>query len=479
MTSADFSTVLPEFLLALYAMAALLFGVWTGKDKAAPILLWATIGVMLLLGLWIGAGGTGTRAAFGGLFIDDAYARFVKVVALFSAAAVMAMSADYMQRRNLLRFEFPVLVALAVVGMMMMVSAGDLMALYLGLELMSLSLYVVAALRRDSARSSEAGLKYFVLGSLSSGILLYGASLTYGFAGTTSFAGILTVVQNGHLPIGVLFGMVFMISGLAFKVSAVPFHMWTPDVYEGSPTPVTAFFATAPKIAAMALIGRLLFDAFGQVTADWGQVIALIALASMFLGAIAGIVQTDIKRLMAYSSISHMGFALLGLLAGTAAGVQATLLYMTIYVATNIGAFAFILSMERDGQPVTRLTALNGYARYQPVRAWAVLVLFFSLAGVPPMLGFFAKLAVIKAALTGGYVWVAGLGILASVIAAYYYLRIIYYMYFAEESDTLDNRMPVVQLGLLMLVALVTLAGAVNLFGLEGATATAAASLVQ
>ncbi|HEY0276273.1 MAG TPA: NADH-quinone oxidoreductase subunit NuoN, partial [Paenirhodobacter sp.] len=451
----------------------------TGKDKAASALLWVTVGVMLVLGLWIGAGGAGARTAFGGLFIDDAYARFVKVVALFSAAAVMAMSADYMQRRGLLRFEFPVLVALAVVGMMMMVSAGDLMSLYLGLELMSLSLYVVAALRRDSARSSEAGLKYFVLGSLSSGILLYGASLTYGFAGTTSFAGIITVVRDGHLPTGVLFGMVFMISGLAFKVSAVPFHMWTPDVYEGSPTPVTAFFATAPKVAAMALIGRLLFDAFGQVTGDWGQVIALIALASIFLGAVAGIVQTDIKRLMAYSSISHMGFALLGLLAGTAAGVEATLLYMTIYVGTNVGVFAFILSMERDGQPITRLTALNQYARYQPIRAWAVLVLFFSLAGVPPTLGFVAKLSVIRAALTGGYVWVAVLGILASVIAAYYYLRIVYYMYFAEDGEELDGRMPLVQYGLLMLAAVLTLVGVVNLFGLEGVISRAATSLVQ
>ncbi|RWR13331.1 NADH-quinone oxidoreductase subunit NuoN [Paenirhodobacter populi] len=479
MTSADFSTVLPEFLLAVYAMAALLYGVWAGKDKTAATLLWVTVGVMLLLGLWVGAGGSGSRTAFGGLFIDDAYARFTKVLALFSAAAVMAMSADYMQRRNLLRFEFPVLVALAVVGMMMMVSAGDLMSLYLGLELMSLSLYIVAALRRDSARSSEAGLKYFVLGSLSSGLLLYGASLTYGFAGTTSFAGIITVVQDGHLPLGVLFGMVFMISGLAFKVSAVPFHMWTPDVYEGSPTPVTAFFATAPKAAAMALIGRLLFDAFGQVTGDWGQVIALIALASMFLGAIAGVVQTDIKRLMAYSSITHMGFALLGLLAGTAAGVEATLIYMTIYVATNVGVFAFILSMERDGQPVTNLTALNQYAQAQPVRAWAVLVLFFSLAGVPPMVGFFGKLTVIRAALSGGYVWVAALGILASVIAAYYYLRIVYYMYFSEEAETLDSRMPLVQFGLLMLAAVLTLAGAINLFGLEGAAASAAASLVQ
>lgn len=478
MTSADFSTVLPEFVLAIYAMAALLFGVWTGKDKMSGPILWTTVAVLLVVGLWVGAGG-GARTAFDGLFIDDAFARFSKVLALVSSAAVLAMSADYMQRRGLLRFEFPILIVLAVIGMMMMVSAGDLMSLYLGLELMSLALYVVAALRRDSERSSEAGLKYFVLGSLSSGLLLYGASLTYGFAGTTNFGGIITVVKNGHLPVGVLFGLVFMIAGLAFKVSAVPFHMWTPDVYEGSPTPVTAFFATAPKVAAMALIARLMFDAFGNVTADWGQVIALVALLSMFLGAIAGIGQRNIKRLMAYSSITHMGFALLGLLAGTAAGVEAMLLYMTIYVVMNVGVFAFILSMERDGKPVTDLSALNMLSKTEPVKALALLVIFFSLAGVPPMLGFFAKFAVIRAALFAGYSWVAVLGVVASVIAAFYYLRVVYYMYFGSESEPLDSRMPMVQWLLLVASAIIMVAGAVNLFGIEGAAQAAAAALVH
>ncbi|MFT3689789.1 NADH-quinone oxidoreductase subunit NuoN [Paenirhodobacter sp.] len=478
MTSADFSTVLPEFVLAIYAMAALLFGVWTGKDKVAGPILWATVAVLLLVGLWIGTGG-GSRVAFGGLFIDDAFARFAKVLALVSSAAVLAMSSDYMQRRGLLRFEFPILIVLAVIGMMMMVSAGDLMALYLGLELMSLALYVVAALRRDSERSSEAGLKYFVLGSLSSGLLLYGASLTYGFAGTTNFAGIITVVKDGHLPVGVLFGLVFMIAGLAFKVSAVPFHMWTPDVYEGSPTPVTAFFATAPKVAAMGLIARLMFDAFGNVTGDWGQVIALIALLSMFLGAVAGIGQRNIKRLMAYSSIAHMGFALLGLLAGNAAGVEATLIYMTIYVVMNVGVFAFILSMERDGKPVTDITALNMLSKTEPVKALALLVIFFSLAGVPPMLGFFAKFAVIRSALFAGYSWVAVLGVVASVIAAFYYLRVVYYMYFGAESEPLDTRMPMVQWLLLVASAVIMVAGAVNLFGIEGAAQAAAAALVH
>lgn len=480
MNVSDFSTVLPEFLLAVYALGALLAGAYFGKDKIAGLLLWVTVAVMLVFGVWIGLGGTGSHEAFGGMFIDDAFARFAKVTVLIAGAAVLAMSADYMTRRGLMRFEYPILTVLATIGMMMMVSAGDLMALYMGLELMSLSLYVVAALRRDSERSSEAGLKYFVLGSLSSGLLLYGASITYGFAGTTNFAGIISVVTaDGHLPLGVLFGMVFMIAGLAFKVSAVPFHMWTPDVYEGSPTPVTAFFATAPKMAAMALIARLVHGAFGHVTGEWGQIIGLVAVASMFLGAIAGIGQRNIKRLMAYSSIAHMGFALMGLMAGNAAGVQAMLIYMTIYVVMNVGTFAFILSMERDGQPVTDIRSLGMLSKTEPVKALALLVLFFSLAGVPPMLGFFAKLAVVKAALFAGYPWVVVLSMFAAVIAAVYYLRIVYYIYFGEEGEALDSRMPAVQWALLVLAALAMVFGAVNLFGIEGVAQAAAASLVH
>ncbi len=479
MTSADFSTVLPEFLLALFAMIALLFGVWTGKDKVAGTVLWATVAVMVLLGAWIGLGDSGSRAAFGGMFIDDAFARFAKVTVLLSAAAVLAMSADYMTRQGLMRFEYPILVALAVVGMMMMVSSGDLMALYMGLELQSLALYVVASLRRDSAKSTEAGLKYFVLGALSSGILLYGASLTYGFAGTTGFAGIISVVKDGDLSLGLLFGLVFLLTGLAFKVSAVPFHMWTPDVYEGSPTPVTAFFATAPKVAAMALIARLAHDAFGTVPGQWGQILALLAVASMSLGAIAAIGQRNIKRLMAYSSIAHMGFALLGLAAGTEQGVQAMLIYMAVYVAMNIGTFAFILSMEKDGRPVTDISALNQYAKREPVKGLAMLVLLFSLAGVPPMLGFFAKFAVLMAAISAGYVWLAVIGVVTSVIGAFYYLRIVYFMYFGTEGDTLDSRMPIVQWVLLVGAAFVMLVGVVNLFGVEGAAAAAASALVR
>ncbi len=479
MIQADLNIILPEILLAVYAMLGLLAAVYTGKDKLAGLLTWVTAVVMVLLAALIGLSGQGTHVAFGGMFHDDAFARFAKVTILLSAAAVLVMSQDYMSRRNMLRFEYPVLVSLASVGMMMMVSAGDLMSLYMGLELQSLALYVVAAIRRDSVKSTEAGLKYFVLGALSSGLLLYGASLVYGYAGTTLFSGIIEAASNGHASLGLLFGLVFMISGLAFKVSAVPFHMWTPDVYEGSPTPVTAFFASAPKMAAMGLLARVLHDAFGGVTADWSQVIALLSLLSMFVGAVAAIGQRDIKRLMAYSSIAHMGYALMGLAAGTAFGVQALLIYMVIYVTMNVGTFAFILSLEKDGAPVTDINALNMYSKAEPGKALAMLVLLFSLAGVPPMLGFFGKFYVVKAAYDAGLAWLAVLGVIASVIGAFYYLRIVYYMYFGTEAEPLDKTRSPVLWGFLMASAAVMVLGIVNMFGIEGIAEAAAATLVN
>lgn len=480
MISADLNIILPEILLSVFAMAALVGAVYTSKDKLAPVLVWATSALFLALAFWIGATGEGTQLAFNGMFVNDGFARFAKVVILVSAAAVLLMSEGYMMRRGLLRFEYPLLVTLAVVGMMMMVSAGDLMALYMGLELQSLSLYVVASLRRDSAKSTEAGLKYFVLGALSSGLLLYGASLTYGYAGTTLFSGIIQTATEGEMPIGLLIGLVMLISGLAFKVSAVPFHMWTPDVYEGSPTPVTAFFATAPKVAAMALFARVMFDAFGNATADWGQVIALLSVLSMFLGSIAAIGQRDIKRLMAYSSIAHMGYALMGLAAGTELGVQAMLIYMAIYVTMNVGTFAFILSMERDGQPVTDIESLGMYSTKEPGKALAMLVLLFSLAGVPPLVGFFGKFYVLRAAYEGGLAWLAVAGVIASVIGAFYYLRIVFYMYFGEDrEDALDGGKSPVLWGFLMVSAVIMVAGVVNLFGIEGAAQAAAATLVN
>jgi len=479
MIQADLTIILPEILLALFAMLALLFGVYTGKDKMAPLLTWTTAGVLVLLAAWIGLNGGGNNVAFGGMFHDDAFARFAKVTILLSAAAVLLMSQDYMERRDLLRFEYPVLVALSVVGMMMMVSAGDLMALYMGLELQSLALYVIASLRRDSLKSTEAGLKYFILGALSSGLLLYGASLVYGYAGTTLFSGIITAAGDGQMSLGMLFGLVFVMSGLAFKVSAVPFHMWTPDVYEGSPTPVTAFFATAPKMAAMALFARVLHDAFGGATADWQQILALLSVLSMFLGAIAAIGQRNIKRLMAFSSIAHMGYALMGLAAGTVFGVQAMLVYMAIYVTMNVGTFAFILSLAKDGQPVTDIAALNMYAKREPGRALAMLILLFSLAGVPPLVGFFGKFYVLRAAYDAGLAWLAIAGVIASVIGAYYYLRIVYFMYFGEEGEELNGGKSPVLWAFLMASAGAMLFGVVNLFGIEGAAAAAAATLVN
>ncbi len=479
MTSADLNIVLPELTLSVFAMGALILAAYGGKDRMAHMLTWATAILMVVLAFLIGFNGQGARTAFGGMFIDDGFARFAKVMVLLSAAAILLMSAPYMEKRDLGRFEYPLLIALATVGMMMMVSAGDLMALYMGLELQSLALYVVAALRRDSVRSTEAGLKYFVLGALSSGLLLYGASLVYGFAGTTLFSGIIQTATEGQVSLGLLIGLVFLITGLAFKVSAVPFHMWTPDVYEGSPTPVTAFFATAPKVAAMAMFARVMFDAFGNVTDDWGQVVALLSVASMFLGAIAAIGQRNIKRLMAYSSISHMGFALMGLAAGTVGGVQAMLVYMAIYVAMNIGTFAFILSMERDGQPVTDIDALNLMSKSEPLKALAMMILLFSLAGVPPLVGFFGKFYVLQAAVRADMAWLAVAGVIASVIGAFYYLRIVYYMYFGEEGDGIDGTMEPVAWVMLVGAAAVMVLGVVNLFGVEGAAAAAAAALVN
>ena len=481
MISADLNIILPEIVLAVFAMLGLLGAVYTGKDKTAGLLVWLTAGLMVLLAGWVAMSGDGTtNIAFAGMFVDDGFARFAKVAILLSAAVVLVMSKGYMTMRGLLRFEYPMLVCLAVVGMMMMVSAGDLMALYMGLELQSLALYVVASLRRDSVKSTEAGLKYFVLGALSSGLLLYGASLVYGYAGTTLFAGIITTAQTGGTSLGLLFGLVFLISGMAFKVSAVPFHMWTPDVYEGAPTPIAAFFATAPKVAAMALFARVLHDAFGQIVSDWSQIVALLSLLSMFLGGVAAIGQTNIKRLMAFSSIAHMGYALMGLAAGTAFGVQAMLVYMAIYVTMNLGTFAFILLMQKDGAPVTDITSLHMYAKAAPGRALAMLVLLFSLAGVPPMLGFFAKFYVLRAAYDAGLTWLAVAGVIASVIGAYYYLRIVFYMYFGEErSETLDNKNGGVLTVVLMASALIMVVGVVNMFGVESMAALAAASLVN
>jgi NADH-quinone oxidoreductase subunit N len=359
----------------------------------------------------------------------------MKVVTLIGSGVAIAMSVGYARAEKFERFEYPVLIVIATLGMMMMISANDLIALYLGLELQSLALYVVAAINRDSVRSTEAGLKYFVLGALSSGMLLYGASLIYGFTGQTTFAGIAAALQESQSSLGLIFGLVFLIAGLAFKVSAVPFHMWTPDVYEGAPTPVTAFFAAAPKVAAMSMFIRVVVSPFAPITADWQQILTFIAIASMVLGAFAAIGQQNIKRLMAYSSIGHMGYALVGLASGNEAGVQGVIIYLLIYMAMTLGAFACILAMRRPDGMVEDIGDLAGLSKTNPMMAFMLAMILFSLAGIPPLAGFFAKFYVFLAAIEAGLYVLAVIGVLASVVGAYYYLRIVKIMYFDEPAE--------------------------------------------
>ena len=476
----DLNSILPEIILSVFAMLSLLIGVYGGQDKRTANITFVTAGLMVITGIWMLFDGSPSETAFNKMFIDDAFSRFAKALVLLSSAAVLVMSLGYMLRHNLGRFEYPILIIFSVVGMMFMVSANDLMILYLGLELQSLALYVVASMRRESLKSTEAGMKYFVLGALSSGLLLYGASLVYGYSGSTNFQSIVTSLDSSNRSLGFMFGMILVVAGLAFKISAVPFHMWTPDVYEGAPTPITAFLSTAPKIAAMALFARVVHDAFFVMIADWQQIVALMSVLSMFVGAIAAIGQTNIKRLMAYSSIAHMGYALIGLASGTVFGLQAMLVYMAIYVTMNVGTFAFILSMEKDGQPVTDIYSLNQLGVKQPGRALAMLVLLFSLAGVPPLVGFFGKLYVLRAAYDAGLIWLAVLGVLASVIGAYYYLRLIYLMYFGDNQDeSLDVMKSPILSGFAATAAVVMVVGIINLFGIEAAAGLAASSLVN
>lgn len=481
MIGADISIILPELILAVSAMALLMLGTYGGGDRQAVLINWLVAGLLFVLGLWIMLDPS-EGEAFNGAFIADGFAQFSKVLILWSAAIILVLARDYLQKRELLKFEFPVLIALAVVGMMIMVSAGDLMSLYMGLELQSLSLYVVAAFRRDSLKSTEAGLKYFVLGALSSGLLLYGASLVYGYTGTTNFSRVAEVVAAEGVGLGLTFGIVFLCAGLAFKISAAPFHMWTPDVYEGSPTPVTAFFASAPKVAAAAMFARVMYDGFGDAPEAWRQIIVFISIASMFWGSIAAIGQTDIKRLMAYSSIGHMGFALVGLAAGTEQGAQALLVYLAIYVVMNIGMFAYILCMERGGRPVTQISDLAGLSKASPGHALALTALLFSLAGVPPLAGFFGKYFVFLAAVEAGLAPLAIAGAIASVIGAFYYLRIVKMMYFDEIGEALDGRLSMshrLALGVSALAMTVAWLPFLNGFGVVEISASAAASLVQ
>jgi NADH-quinone oxidoreductase subunit N len=426
---------LPELVLAAGAMGLLMLGAYRVQRTTSLVtglaisLLVITGGLELLLP-------AGKLTTFAGGFIVDDFARFLKIVALIGSVATLVLSAEYLADPSRRIFEYSILVVLSTLGMMVLISAGDLIMLYLGLELMSLALYVVAASNRDNVKSTEAGLKYFVLGALSSGMLLYGASLIYGFTGTVSFAGIAAAVKTGS--IGIVFGLVFLLAGLCFKISVVPFHMWTPDVYEGAPTPVTAFFASAPKVAAIAVFTRVALTAFPGILSQWQQIIVFVAIASMALGSFAAIGQRNIKRLMAYSSIGHMGFALVGLAAGTAEGAQGVLVYIAIYVSMTLGSFAMILTMKRSGQHVENISDLAGLSRTNPLLAFVFAMLLFSLAGIPPLAGFFAKFYVFVAAIKAGLFTLAVIGVVTSVVGAFYYLTVIKVMYFDEPLVRLD-----------------------------------------
>ena len=425
--------LLPEIVLGVGAMALLMLGVYRSSERSVVLIDVASIVLLVIAGAIVLMLPEGKIVTFGGSFVVDGFARFLKILAILGSAAAILMSIDHDKREGQQRFEYSVLIVLSTLGMLMLISAADLIALYLGLELMSLPLYVVAASHRTSLRSTEAGLKYFVLGALSSGMLLYGASLVYGFTGTVSFTGI--AHSAAEAGTGLIFGLVFLFAGFCFKVSAVPFHMWTPDVYEGAPTPVTAFFAAAPKVAGIAMFVRVAVAAFPGITAQWQEIVAFVSIASMLLGSFAAIGQRNIKRLMAYSSIGHMGFALVGLAAGTVEGAHGVVIYMAIYVTMTLGVFAVILSMRRTAGAVESIDQLAGLSRTHPTMAFFLAMLLFSMAGIPPLAGFFAKFYVFLAAIQAGLYTLAVVGVLASVVGAYYYLAVVKTMYFDEPAE--------------------------------------------
>jgi NADH-quinone oxidoreductase subunit N len=481
----NFVPALPEIFLPIAAMVLLLLGVSRGRDTggvAVSLLAVVMLAVTLVLVL---QEPNGRIVTFNGLFVADGFARFMKALILVGSAFSLLLALRYNVRQHINRFEFPILLLFATTGMMAMVSANDLISLYVGLELQSLALYVVAAFKRDTVKSTEAGLKYFVLGALSSGMLLFGASLIYGFSGTTNFDQLFQAI--GHMQhgpsIGLIIGIVFLSVGIAFKCSAVPFHMWTPDVYEGAPTPVTAFFAAAPKIAALSLFIRVMMGPLGHLTAQWTQIIWAISLLSMVLGAYAAISQSNIKRLMAYSSIGNVGYALIGLAAGTHEGVVGVMVYLAIYLAMTLGSFGVILCMERGGIMLEGIDDLAGLSRTRPMLALALAVFMFSMAGIPPLAGFFSKIAVFMAAIRVGTPMMNALaiiGVLASVVGCYYYIRIVKVMYFDPPKDIFDagsgGRAVKLVVGLSML--------AITLFVLSpgwlfAAADTAAASLIM
>ncbi len=443
-TASGFGPALPEIILSLSVLVLILVGVYSGKRATNIVGTGAFIALLAALIALVVLPSTGRATTLGGSFIGDGFAKYMKALVLLGSGAALALSSDFMHRERFARFEYPILVLLCTIGMMIMVSANDLIALYLGLELQSLSIYVIAAIHRDDARSTEAGLKYFVLGALSSGMLLYGASLVYGFAGSVSFPAIAASVR-GDAPIGLILGIVFLAAGIAFKMSAVPFHMWTPDVYEGAPTPVTAFLASAPKMAAVAMAVRVFIGAFPEVVASWQQIIVFISIMSMALGSFAAIGQKNIKRLMAYSSIGNIGYALIGLAAGTPEGIQGVIVYMAIYLAMTLGAFACILGMRRGDVYLENVDELAGSAQTHPWRSFCLAMMLFSLAGIPPLAGFFSKFYVFAAAVQANLIALAVIGVVTSVIGAFYYIRLVKVMYFDEPRAPFERMAPGVE----------------------------------
>ena len=424
----------PELFLAVSALTLLVVGAFS-QPRGALLVSWLSSAALLVAAYLAAVGPMGS--AFAGGFVSDAASRFAKV-AIYGASAVgVVLGSGWLGRLNARQFEFPVLIVLAALGMGMMASAGDLISLYVGVELQSLALYVLAAFRRDDGKASEAGLKYFVLGALSSGLLLYGASLIYGFAGSVRFPEISAAVQHGASA-GVIFGLVFLICGLGFKVSAAPFHMWTPDVYEGAPTPVVGFFAAAPKLAAMVLFARALTDAFPGAVAQWRELIIILSVASMLLGAFAGLVQRNLKRLWAYSSIANVGYALVGLAAGTREGYQSMLVFMVLYMIDVTGFFACLSALSRDGKPMETIDDMAGLMRERPGMALALTAFAVSAIGFPPFSGFIAKVFVFRAIIDAGYAWVAVVGLVSSVVAAFYYLRLVKVIWFDAAPGATD-----------------------------------------
>ena len=479
MKTVDILILGPEILLIIYSIIAILTASFLKSNKSYNLIFQATVIIFLISAIILYFTPFEIQTNVSGIFIRDTFSKFFQILILLSVSCLLFMSKQYLQKNNLFKPEYPILIIFSTLGMMIMISSHNFLLLYLGLEIQSLSLYVVSSFRRDNYKSTEAGLKYFILGSLSSGLMLFGISLIYGSTGSINFEIISSMINyEGFFP-GIVAGLVFLICGFAFKASAVPFHMWTPDVYEGSPTPVTAFFATVPKLAAVGVLLRVLFDCFGQIVESWQQVIIIISVLSMFLGSVAAIGQNNIKRLMAYSSIGHIGFVLMGIASGTDKGVSAVLIYMVLYIIMNIGVFVFILNMERNGVAVTTINSLNMYNDVSKSQTLFLTILLFSLAGIPPLAGFFGKFFIFNAAINAGLSWLAVMGGIASVIAAFYYLRIVYLMYFGLSSDPLSGKMPTAHWIILSGSALLMLIGIINLYGLEKPSFLAATSLIN